>query len=115
MKYVARLMLIDFNHSTSYEELFLQMKWHPLYWKIVEKRLISMQTYRLGLQFILDCVFPVEKLTTSISSERLRNLLDQGTVDETNIQAFTTIVRKELTFQRLCEIVAVTPLSDMYI
>jgi hypothetical protein len=72
LKYATRLYTNDFNHSTSYEELLVKTKLHPLYRTVMERRLMAIKRYMDADRFIPDSVFPLNQNEGTRRSERIK-------------------------------------------
>jgi hypothetical protein len=74
VKFAARLVTNDFQHSTTYESLLEKLNWRPLYRLIAERRILNIKKYMDGHRYLPESVFQKsEIMSTQRVSQRKKN------------------------------------------
>lgn len=73
VKYAARIVLNNFSHDTTYDELLTRMGWRSLSRQVAERQLLSVKKYMEGSRFMPDCVFPMAGVKVTRCSQRLKS------------------------------------------
>jgi hypothetical protein len=60
-KFAGRILLNNFNHQLSYEEILDKLSWRPIFQMVAERRLLNMKKYMMALRYIPDYVFPLQQ------------------------------------------------------
>jgi hypothetical protein len=70
-KFAIRLLLNDFKHETTYEELLSKIKWKSIARRVAERRLLCVKKYMDGSRFIPPYIFTLQPPCTARRSQRI--------------------------------------------